>query len=821
MIKNEYPFINTRFPYLRKEEAVSGKLKNVMNQFSKWRYDHTLLFHSYCDLIGVTEKSFTLWKDVKFGKGIPVIGGVAVDETLLEKYVWTIRKVPADQLISLLFYSGDKNLSAYESGFLVPIVLAKDPKGTYILNPSSYMVKDTIGQCKGYVVWDEHFCLAYSDCFKKNSFFSYDDMDKLEEDCRILAEVDEDRDMDALVRAIAGTAPKELVVSIPQVLFKKTREVLLQTAGGSGLTISNILLMDTAIFPANPKKRMVLFFRCDIPKHKIPARILSLQGVEMVLEDEVYHVSDDYLQTGMMTIRDVIRMNTPAVEVQKRKRPEEYWFSREIRIRCKYTARDGKKVAIVSYNSIPDAAGRSRKISRNIEKGLRFTDENDLKNRLDQVVFLDELSEIIARDVRKSYADRFETLSMKTLWYLYRDRIYNNEFYDDALCMSIFVDSEQELQKMSYSDFLTGRCPDVLEEVLVGRDTAEQRRILLQLDILFDALLREGIFRYNPFRDMLGDLSNRMSEEQYEVRNALVKKNLSISQQKALLAGTCQTGEWLGSEDFRTLVVSFRLLSGIPVREMLALKWSDLVHVEDYDFYQIQVTMRIDREGKSVIYGTQDDWKRFRLIPLVPELTRQLFIRKQRWMAKYKLTEEKMLNLPIFCENYDRRRKQQQIMRYEVVNRICRDTIAALKIPKFEVRLPGEKELITNLNRYYSDLFLSNFRYHANHTCRMTRGEINYLLGLEQEDTYAKHYFDYTNDALQYQMLRKLIRWSVLLRPSGDRSDAEDPAMVECVECRIQAERDKHLQIKLRSQFGGTARVMLLEEDEEVQDGKR
>lgn len=57
-----------------------------MNQFAKWRYDRTLLFHSYCDLIGVTEKSFTLWKDVKFGKGVPVIGGVAVDEMLLEKY---------------------------------------------------------------------------------------------------------------------------------------------------------------------------------------------------------------------------------------------------------------------------------------------------------------------------------------------------------------------------------------------------------------------------------------------------------------------------------------------------------------------------------------------------------------------------------------------------------------------------------------------------------------------------------------------------------------------------------------------------------------
>lgn len=578
--------------------------------------------------------------------------------------------------------------------------------------------------------------------------------------------------------------------------------------------------MDTALFPANPKKRMVLFFQRDIPERLIPIRILSLQDSEMVIGDKEYHVSNEYVRMGIMTIRDVIRINTPAVEVKNRKRPEEYWFSREIRIQCKYTVRDGKKVAIVSYNSIPDAAGRTRKISRNIEKGLRFKDDKELKSRLDQVVFLDELSEIIAKDIRKNYSDSYETLSLKTLWYLYRDRIYNNEAYDDALCLSIFVNSEYELQRMSYSDLLTGRYPDALEEVLSGRDTAEQRRILLQLDILFDAMLREGIFRYNPFRDMLGDLSNRMSEEQYEVRNALVKKNLSINQQKALLAGTCQTGEWLGSEDFRTLIVSFRLLSGIPVREMLALKWSDLVHVEDYDFYQIQVTMRIDREGKSVIYGTQDDWKRFRLIPLVPELTRQLFSRKQRWMAKYKLTEEKMLKLPIFCEAYDRRRKQQQIMRYEVVNRICREAIAALQIPKFEVRLPGEKELITDLNRYYSDLFLSNFRYHANHTCRMTRGEINYLLGLEQEDTYAKHYFDYTNDALQYQMLRKLIRWSALLRSSDNRSDAEDPAMVECVECRIQAERDKHLQIKLRSQFGGTARVMLLEAGEEEQDGK-
>ena len=160
--------------------------------------------------------------------------------------------------------------------------------------------------------------------------------------------------MNALVRAITGNAPNELIVSIPQVLFKKTREVLLQAAGNSRLTISNILLMDTVLFPGNPKKRMVLFFKHDLPKHMIPVRIFSLQGSEMVIEDREYHVSDEYVHTGIMTIRDVIRVNTPSVELKNRKRPEEYRFSREIRIQCKYTLSEmGKRLRLSSIIPSP------------------------------------------------------------------------------------------------------------------------------------------------------------------------------------------------------------------------------------------------------------------------------------------------------------------------------------------------------------------------------------------------------------------------------------------------------------------------------------
>ena len=52
------------------------------------------------------------------------------------------------------------------------------------------------------------------------------------------------------------------------------------------------------------------------------------------------------------TIMEKYFLKAPAVEVKQRKRPEEYWFSTEIRVQCKYTVRDGKKVAIVSYRPL-------------------------------------------------------------------------------------------------------------------------------------------------------------------------------------------------------------------------------------------------------------------------------------------------------------------------------------------------------------------------------------------------------------------------------------------------------------------------------------
>lgn len=64
------------------------------------------------------------------------------------------------------------------------------------------------------------------------------------------------------------------------------------------------------------------------------------------------------------------------------------------------------------------------------------------------------------------------------------------------------------------------------------------------------------------------------------------------------------------------------------------------------------------------------------------------------------------------------------------------------------------------MNKYLGDIFHTNFKHRANHTCSFLRGELAYVLGNKGPDTFSQHYCDYSNDMLQYSMTQKLSRWT-------------------------------------------------------------
>lgn len=85
----------------------------------------------------------------------------------------------------------------------------------------------------------------------------------------------------------------------------------------------------------------------------------------------------------------------------------------------------------------------------------------------------------------------------------------------------------------------------------------------------------------------------------------------------------------------------------------------------------------------------------------------------------------------------------------------------AAGIEQIEGTVAGENGMNSiQFNEYHGDRFRSNFRYRALNSCKLSRAELKYVLGLTPETTFSKHYCDYTNDFAQLMLCRKLSRWS-------------------------------------------------------------
>ena len=63
----------------------------------------------------------------------------------------------------------------------------------------------------------------------------------------------------------------------------------------------------------------------------------------------------------------------------------------------------------------------------------------------------------------------------------------------------------------------------------------------------------------------------------------------------------------------------------------------------------------------------------------------------------------------------------------------------------------------------------ANFRHKAYNVCGYTTGELCYHVGNKAPDTYCGHYCDYGNDFLQYDMVRKLYRWTFVYDVANQR----------------------------------------------------
>ena len=279
-----------------------------------------------------------------------------------------------------------------------------------------------------------------------------------------------------------------------------------------------------------------------------------------------------------------------------------------------------------------------------------------------------------------------------------------------------------------------------------------------------------GFIDANPIPALLPEISNRASKELRNLRNMLTKKTFTFEEEARILAYVREEGKsdfgprkaLRFEEDSTLLLGPIHLFTGMSTREVCALTWGDFEIIPGLKVYRLLVYKFLSDEG-TVIYHA--DGTACRKVPVAPLLADMLNSRKNYLQAMCGFTEAELQHLPVIMPDNKKTLavlSKPPFCKYDAAIRICRSLIEKANIPTQELVLPGDgdKELVVDMNKYQGDIFYSNFKHRANHTCSFNRGELSYVVGNKAPDTFSQHYCDYTNDLVQYGMVQKLNRWS-------------------------------------------------------------
>ncbi len=808
---NKKVFTNKVFDYKTQKVKITGNIKKTIDFFKKLRIAYERLFHMFCEINEYVDDRKSMFSDIwysrKRGSGIPVINGVLIDETAYEMYVWKLRDIPANVIIEALFFGN--NDSAFECGFLKEEINNYNSCSIAIFNPSPFLIESTIQNDYKYIVSDGYFSSAYENTYRGERFYTYEERESSK---TLIGIVSNDYDVFSFLNLIEYET-QDLIMSISCSMFKKNRESILSQLKKCGLNIYKVLFVDGAIFETAPKRRAVIYASRDIISDEVLIYNMRLvNGKEMTIEDDSFAISYDYLTYGRFSFNDVKMITDKSKESIQRRKPQTHEFSDEIKIQYRYVNRNGRVSAIASYNSIPDEKGKSKRLIKETEKGLRFKSEGELPYRLDNVAFDEKNYEVISNDIKRAFMGRMTDLSLKSLWYVNRNELFMTNGYEDDVCRVIF-NSKYLIGSVKCESIFDGAFLEAIKQLIDDFGTVgEKEKVVKQLYKLFNVLIIKDVVSFNPFSDILRNITNRMEEEQYEVRNALTKKNLSMMEQRKMLRGIVSDGDWRYTDNLKLIIVFFRLFTAVPIREMMALNWGDIQYNKDYDFTQVSITRAIDRKGKLIEYGERGDWIKRRMIPLVPELETLLILKRKKLMRNYSLSEDSLNGMPLFSEKYSADGCRR--MKYEEFNDIYRKAILEIEIPEMIVKLPGEREVETDLNRFYSDIFISNFKYMANHICYLKAGEISHVLGMSAADTKDIYYIDYDNDAIQYEIYKKLCRWSYLLYDKNTEADDYSKRYSNVYKYRFASKKQGKINIEVKNELGVDIQLTVVNNDD-------
>ena len=577
----------------------------------------------------------------------------------------------------------------------------------------------------------------------------------------------------------AGKDNANFIALLPQTFISASDNNICTLLRDHCFHLGKIIAIASNATVTQPRKKMLLFAGRNVdPNAPVPVFFTQCDkdGSNLIVEKEYIQATQRQLKkpTTLVKLRkDFEKAKIDPDAVKHRKRPFVYHFSNEISLY--YTVhrdRYGVYVGEAYYrgNTTPEST-KNRQVwnSPATQKGLRCKDRESVIGKLESVSFLDSIYPYIVGDMLDHYGDWLVGCSLKTIWFCCRSRLLARRDYRDEIARTILFSPE----KNTLSELCPANTNDedyrIAMQAVIPEGSIAVVKYWQQLNIIMRAAEESGFIHTNPIPVLLPEISNRASKELRNLRNMLTKKTFTFEEEARILAYVREESDadfgprkaLRFEEDSTLLLGPIHLFTGMSTREACALTWDDFETIPDLKAYRLLVYKFLSDEG-AVIYHT--DGTACRKVPVAPLLADMLKSRKTYLQAMCGFTEAELQHLPIIMPNNKKTLavlSKPPFCKYDAAIRVCRSLIEKANIPTQELVLPGDGEaLVVDMNKYQGDIFYSNFKHRANHTCSFNRGELSYVVGNKAPDTFSQHYCDYTNDLVQYGMVQKLNRWS-------------------------------------------------------------
>ena len=787
--------------------TVSAKLVDTIRFYRQHKVSGLRLLANYCQFNKYRTQMgdpINPWLEFQYAiKGKQnAAEGISITETAFNRIDGIKNERPSDVIRAALYpfpklfgQRSDFNVrSKYDGRFECSFflqqfeLLARNAAQVLIVNPGpdfllAWSEKIEKYRCKCYVaVPNIYVASAYRMEFKNLRFCIFSDVAKYTKrfDLIAIASPFTEEKFDIGTMLSASNDQATFIALLPQTFISASDNNICALLWEQGFLPGKIIAIASNATVTQPRKKMLLFAGRSInPNAPIPVFFTQCDkdGTKLIVEKEYIQATQQQLKkpTTLVKLRKAFeKAKIEPDSVKHRKRPSVYQFSNEISLY--YTVhqdRYGVFVGEAYYRG--KTASQNKKDGRiwnspTTQKGLRCKDPESVIGKVETITYSDAIYPYVVGDMLDYYGERIGECSLKTIWFCCRSRLLARRDYRDEISRNVLF--------CSGNNSLSALCPvgandddyrNAMQSV-IPEDSLAVVKYWQQLNIIMRVAEESKYIQANPIPTLLPEISNRASKELRNLRNMLTKKTFTFEEEARILSYVREEGKsdfgprkaLRFEEDSTLLLGPIQLFTGMSTREACALTWDDFESIPGLKVYRLLVYKFLSDEG-TVIYHA--DGTACRKIPVAPLLADMLNSRKTYLQAVHGFTEAELQHLPIVMPDNKKTvaaLSKPSFCRYDAAIRICRSLIEKADIPTQELALPGDgdKEIVVDMNKYQGDIFYSNFKHRANHTCSFNRGELSYVVGNKAPDTFSQHYCDYTNDLVLYGMVQKLNRWT-------------------------------------------------------------